>query len=320
MKNSPFKIILANTLVFFLTLSVGFAGAEILLRVKNADQKNYNIEMWRYARLLKARSPDPDLGHEHRPNTSARLQGVQIRINSLGMRGAEPELEKHPGEKRILVLGSSNTLGWGVREDETMAAYLQKGLEGRAVVLNAGIGNYNAFRYVKLLDQKLIALKPDIVVVHFFLRDAERLQAEGGNAALRHSELAVELFHLFHQMLTGQKPQNLVEHYQQVYAENAPGLAQMKASLDKLEELSRSHHFKVILAMVPDIHAIQPYPFQFIHDKMRVLAAEHGWDYVDFYPALSRFAPSELWAMPGDPHINRRGQKAMADALLPYLQ
>jgi hypothetical protein len=62
-----------------------------------------------------------------------------------------------------------------------------------------------------------------------------------------------------------------------------------------------------------------PYPFGFIHETMWELAAAYGWTFVDFGPALEQVPQSELWVMPGDPHINAKGQKIMAETLLPAL-
>ena len=68
------KTIFVNCLIFVITLLVGALFAEGLLRVKNANQQNYTIEMWRYSKLLKKRSDDIELGHEHVPNAKAKLQ------------------------------------------------------------------------------------------------------------------------------------------------------------------------------------------------------------------------------------------------------
>ncbi len=308
-----------NLGLFVLMLVLACLLSEGLLRLKNLDQKNYNIEMWNYARRLKVRSPYADLGHEHRPNSKARLQGADIRINSLGLRGGEIEPLK-PGQKRVLVLGSSNTLGWGVPEDQTMAALLQAGLGDRAQVLNAGIGNYNASRYVHYFERRLRRLKPDVVVVHYFVRDAEVIAPGGGNFLLRHSQFAVTLYHSAHNLSFGfHDPSKLVNHYRAMYAPESPGLAEMHRALERLDGMAKEDGFRVVLTMVPDIHAVTPYPFGFIHDHMRALAASLGWTYVDFEQALSRFPMGELFAMPGDPHINSKGQAAMAETLLPYL-
>ncbi len=315
-KQQPsWQVFFANTAVFLITLAVGLLLAEAFLRVKNSDQKNYNIEMWRYAKSLKVISSDPELGHEHRPSSHAKLQNVDIRINSRGLRGAEiTPLEA--GQKRILLIGSSNTLAWGVSEKDSMAQKLSGNLGDRYQVLNAGIGNYNARRYVKLFESKLLDLKPDIVVVHYFIRDAETLETGGGNFLLRNSELAVTLHQLLHSLSFSDKdPTKLVDHYRAMYAEGNPGRTHMEASLKRLNELSHQNNFKVILAMVPDIHAIKPYPFSFIHDHMKKIAAKLGWSYVDFGPSLEGIPQEELWAMPGDPHLNAKGQQIMAESL-----
>ena len=314
-----FKIVFSNVLFFFLTLLVGLGFAELLLRLKNSDQKNYNIEMWRYAKLLKVRSADPDLGHEHRPGTHATLEGVEVRINSLGMRGPEPDLAD-TSKKRILFLGSSNTLGWGVAEKDTLCGILRGKLAESAQIFNAGIGNYNAHRYVSLYEKRLQAVHPDMVVIHYFIRDAENLQPGGGNWLLRNSELAVMLHTMIYEMGYGSKnASGLVDHYKKMYSDGSPGLESMRTAMRRLDELSKEQHFKIIIAMVPDIHAVQPYPFTFIHERVRELAASYGWTFVDLSEALSRVPQKELWVMLGDPHINAKGQSLMAETLLPYL-
>lgn len=313
------KKIIANVALFTMSVTMGLLLTEGLLRVKNADQKNYNIEMWRYARLLKKKSPDPALGHEHIPHQSAKLQGVVIRTNALGMRGPDVDLNDR-SKKRILFLGSSNTLGWGVPEEKTLPAILQRELNDKAVVLNGGIGNYNAARYVTLFEKRFLGLKPDTVVINCFVRDAELLEPGGGNFLLRHSELAVLLFHLYHlRRNSSGGMENLVDHYRKIYRRDSPGFQEMQRAFDKLRDLAQQQGFKVIFTMIPDVHQMNPYPFAFAHEEMRQIASARGWMFLDFTPALSEVPASALWAMPGDPHLNSKGHEIMAKALLPYL-
>src|SRR4029078_8235835 len=96
-----------------LMLGVG----EVVLPVKNSTMTNYDIEMWRYARDLKFRSDNPVLGHDHLKNASARLQSVEIRTDEWGLRGPLVP-PRDPDVRSILLLGSSITLGWGVKEAE----------------------------------------------------------------------------------------------------------------------------------------------------------------------------------------------------------
>ena len=125
-------------------LVISFAAAEAIVRLKNASMKDYNTEMWRYARELKLPSPDPRLGHEHIANAHALLQSVDIRTNAWGLRGGPVSDAPAPGTRRILMLGSSIALGWGVDEDKVVSSLLQKKFDaaGQHVeVLDAGIGD-----------------------------------------------------------------------------------------------------------------------------------------------------------------------------------
>jgi hypothetical protein len=70
------KSIFSSIIIFIL----GLIGVEITLRIINSDMRNYDIEMWKYARDLKV--SDSILGHVHKPNSSAILQKVQIKLNS----------------------------------------------------------------------------------------------------------------------------------------------------------------------------------------------------------------------------------------------
>ena len=187
---------IGSVILFTVSLLVSILAAEAVLRFNNSSMKNYNIEMWRYASELKTPSISPELGHEHLKNRSALLQSVDIRLNDWGLRGG-PVPPLPPGGRRILFLGGSITLGWGVPEQQTMTARLEQMFQaqGKPVqVLNAGVGNYNAQRYTENFFRNLKDLKPTDIVIHYFLRDAETLEPGGGNILLRNSELAVTVW------------------------------------------------------------------------------------------------------------------------------
>src|ERR1700676_4801415 len=110
-----------------ISVTLALLAAEGALRLKNSSMTNYDIEMWRYAKELKAPSQDPALDFDHLPSRSAILQNVEIRLNDKGLRNGPIE-PLTPGGRRILLLGGSITLGWGVSEGETIAAQLEKRL------------------------------------------------------------------------------------------------------------------------------------------------------------------------------------------------
>ena len=316
MKSAVFSVVL---LVISAAVAVGLA--EVVLRVKNSDMQNYDIEMWRYAKELKFASDNLLLGHEHVPSKSALLQSVVIRTNEWGLRGA-PVAATAP-ERRILFLGSSVTMGWGVREEDIVTQRLQRmfSADGRTVeVLNAGIGNYNATRYVERFLTRLAGLNPTDIVVHCFPRDAEILDAGGGNVLLRHSQLAVTTWTVANRYFGETGEQSLVEHYRKIYQPDSPGFQEMVKQLGRLADYARTHGIRLYLAMTPDVHDVVDYKLAFIHEQVRKVAAELGYTYIDLLPSMRNLTPKELWSLPGDPHPNALGHQRMAEAIYPHLK
>jgi lysophospholipase L1-like esterase len=317
-----FKSVITNLCLIAISVVIGLGAAESLLRLKNESMRNYDIEMWRYAKELKIRSDDTLLDHEHIRNASAVLQSVTIRTNQWGLRGG-PTTPPNPGQRRILFLGGSITLGWGVPEEDTVTARLERRFRSDnedVVVMNAGIGNYNAVRSVELFFERLQPLQPTDIVMHFFLRDAEALEPGGGNWLLRNSELAVTLWTVMHQYLDPQGEASLVEHYRAVYRPRTPGFIATEAALKRLADFARAHSIRIYFAMIPDIHNLENYPFAFAHQTMGRVASEDGYRYLDLLPFFGTLPPQKIWAMPGDPHPNALGHEIMADAIYPLLK
>ena len=69
-------------------------------------------------------------------------------------------------------MGSSITLGWGVKYDSIFTTRLEKALNNdisiKYEVINAGIGNYNTKMEVIYAKNILPKVDPDKVILHFF--------------------------------------------------------------------------------------------------------------------------------------------------------
>jgi lysophospholipase L1-like esterase len=315
------KTLLFSFILIAGSVIVSLSAAELILRLKNASMTNYDMEMWRYAHELKQQSADPTLGFEHIKSKSAILQNIDIRLNEWGLRG--PPVEPvPPNGRRILFLGGSITLGWGVPEEQTVEARLQRLLVDNgenAQVLNGGVGNYNAERYVSRFFKQLSELKPTDIVVQYFLRDAEDLEPGGGNIILRNSELAVTLWIAYHRLLDRSGAHALEDHYQQVYDVNQHGFQVMREKLHELAQYAKAQGIRIYLAMTPDVHNLIAYKFEYIHRLMQQVAKEEGYIFIDLLPAMRGKAPQELFAMPGDPHPNALGHRLMAEAIFPVI-
>jgi len=310
-----------SAVLFIAATLLALALGESLLRVKNSAMTNYDIEMWRYAKELKVRSNNPQIAFDHVRDAEAVLQSVAIRTNEWGLRGPSVS-PRDPNIRRILFLGSSITLGWGVKEEDTLEQQLRRmfAADGQTVeVLNAGIGNYNATRYVERFFSELKDLQPSDIVVQYFLRDAEHLDPGGGNFLLRHSQLAVTLWLATTRLTEKIGERSLDEHYHSVYRDGQPGYQEMQAALNRLAEYAKAKNIRLYLAMTPDIHNLANYPFGYVHQRMERIAKADGYRFIDLLPAFGKLPPEQVWAMPGDPHPNALGHRLMAEALYPVL-
>jgi hypothetical protein len=165
----------------------------------------------------------------------------------------------------------------------------------------------------------LTELQPTDLLILSFVRDGEPLEQGGGNILLRNSQLAVTVWIAANRLLGSAGEGSLVEHYRRIYSSGSPSLVLMKSEFAKLATYTREKRIKVTMAMVPDIHNLENYPLQFVHDIFAAAAHDNGFAYLDLLPALKGLKSTEIWAMPGDPHPNARGHALMADAIYPVL-
>ncbi|HYD50263.1 MAG TPA: hypothetical protein VEB21_18035, partial [Terriglobales bacterium] len=93
---------------------------------------------------------------------------TRVRINALGMRGDEYNLERRPGVQRIVAIGDSMTFGIAVEAEEALPAQLEKLLRQRGhdvEVWNAGTPGHQMEDYLGTLRRILPLAQPDVVVL-----------------------------------------------------------------------------------------------------------------------------------------------------------
>jgi len=120
------------------------------------------------------------------PNQNVILQysvPYSISINSQGLRGKEFTIEKH--KNRILAVGDSVTLGFCIsREKELFSQVLEDSINKDSSknyeVINCGIGGTTIKGQYRFIKEKLLRLKPDIVVITFCSNDVSDLRAKKG--------------------------------------------------------------------------------------------------------------------------------------------
>jgi lysophospholipase L1-like esterase len=314
----PRLALLASSLVFTLLVT------EASLRIAFYHSKDFAMEMWKYAVQLKQPVSNPDLSFVHVPNSHAFLMGVDVNINSQGLRDDEYSFAKSPETYRIMMLGDSTTLGWGVPFEATVPKLLERELnEGRTAgtdrfeVLNAGVGNYNTVQEVAYYENIGKAFDPDFVVLMFFINDPEPVPREQKRLFVDRSYLVAFVTSRFDNLLRllGKRPQ-WQKYYASLYDDNKPAFQACRAALARLAALGPKS--RVLVALLPELHQINDdsYPFKEQHKRIKHLLTSQGVPVIDLIDGLKDHGPENtLWITPADDHPNGKANALIAQQL-----
>jgi lysophospholipase L1-like esterase len=310
-----FRKTLVNLSVFFVTFFIFFAVGEITVRMYTRTHMLYDIEMTRYAKNLKLPSSNPLIAHVHKPNASARLMGVEIRVNSDGLRGREFPVERN-GKYRMVFLGDSLTLGWGVRQEESFANLMEEEMNKRIPIeiLNFGMGNYNTEQETHLFIEKGLKYRPDKVVLFYFINDAEPTPKESHWSFLEHSELISFFWSRARGLISNlTRSQNYRDYYASLYDRAAPGWQAAKKSFLLLSRVCRDRGIELQVVLLPELHELRDYPFKKEYAAVSDFLKANGIEHLDLTPFFKDEAePSRLWVAPDDAHPNAAAHRLIA--------
>ena len=316
-------------------------------------------DMWGDGQIKRpSRFPDVEMG-EYVPGTRFRVEyadnprgyfdaqnGVEMQVNSLGLRGPAIQREKPPGTRRLLGLGDSFTFGVGVREADTFLRRLEVHLKDHAPcqVLNAGTQGYNTRDEQLYLEHHWLEFSPDAVLIIFYLNDVYRDEAavsfwnngEGDGVYLRPSGLAtisVLADWCQHQWRTRSLKQQMSRHYNQGYFTDpraffsdtrTPGDMDWPAArtaLERIVVLSREQGFRVGLVIFPELLSLNSdYPFEQIHQFVTTECHQLGLAVHDLLPDFQGHRDQDLWVHPTDHHPNEDAHRIAAEALVAFVR
>jgi glycine/D-amino acid oxidase-like deaminating enzyme len=313
-----------NTL---LVLGISFLcllALEGLTRLILDDGKLYELEMWKYAREIKVRDLRSEIGHRHRQHAEAQLMGVTIRTNSRGFRSPEIDEKAEAGVARIAFVGDSITLGWGVAEHETFAQQVVDALakSGRKVeTFNLGVGNYNTSQELALFRDVGARLKPDIIVLCYFINDAEPMPEYSSDDWLsEHSAAWVVFRYRLDSLLRqfGDSP-DWKHYYRALYDPDAAGWARTRNALSEFAATARELGAELVVFHIPELRELKPYPFGDVTAQVRAVVERERVPFVDLLPTIEDLDPSSLWVTVPDPHPNGKADSAFAKGMIPAI-
>ena len=318
--------VLLNIVLLAFAILLGCVAMEVALRVIFAHSLDFSMEMWKYAVKLKRPVADPDLSFAHAPNRSAFLMGVPVSINSEGLRDREFSFEKPPDVYRVMMLGDSTTLGWGVKAEDTAAKFLERKLNAnlpagynRAEVMNAGVGNYDTVQEVTYYETIGWKYHPDLVVLVFFINDPEPVPLEKKGFLIDRSYLIAFATNRIDGVMrhAGVRP-DWKTYYASLYDDNRPGFQACKKALQSLANSTRSYDAKLLMAILPELHRINndSYPFEAAHQKIKDVMVAENVPVLELIDGLKDHGPEEnLWVTALDDHPNAKANNLISDQL-----
>lgn len=144
------------------TLILFFGGIEFALRITGLQTTKPNPPK------IFQKSEYPDISYELKPNIHEYTYRSTVTTNGFGFRSPEID-DKKP---LMIFLGDSITFGYGLEDDETIPAHIQKYIPKYSVI-NTAVPGYNLKQQTALYKEKIASLTPDILILIFHPNDLE---------------------------------------------------------------------------------------------------------------------------------------------------
>ncbi len=331
-----------------LTLEVGFrartyilegSGASLEARLKkSAGGASQEIQAGSNLSGIIEPSKFADIVYELRPGIFGTFQGKPFTFNSRGVRDKEYRVEKPQGTYRIVGIGDSVMFGWGVDEQDSYLAQVERTLkqrcenERRYEVINMAVPGYNTSMEVATLAHKGLDFNPDLVVLHFVSNDLSvPLFMQPPHNVLELSKSYVWEF--LRERLAGEQQSS-----RQLLGIDFRGVknSEKQRVLEKYSDMAGAQGFKNAMTRLADITSPREIPVVVImghatkalRKLVRSESVRHGFHLVNVKPFVEAYVArhnitntksgraTALQVSRADPHPNPRGHEIYAEALL----
>ncbi len=245
---------------------------------------------------------------------------------------------------RLLFLGDSFTVGWGLAErsqrftdlvEETLDAELRSSGRGGLHVFNASVGGTNPLQWASYLEALLPVFEPDAVVAVFFLRSGTTLatslvanrdaiepirQRYAAKPFYGTSAIATFFWNrLAWRDYTDFFKQRMKDAYLGSRKQRLMWLIQQRYLLEIADGCAKQS-IPFHLVIFPLLFDLDDYEFLDVEAEIERFAAGHGIPVHSLTAAFLGRTDHELWIANNDQHPNAEGHRIAAEALLPYLR
>jgi lysophospholipase L1-like esterase len=204
----------------------------------------------------------------------------------------------------------------------------KRGGTPRYEVLNLGVMGYDTVNEVSLLEHVGLGLAPDLVIICFFLNDADVATETPGFLApagrpgplptWRQASLLLDL--VARAVERRNEAEFMIRSYEAAFQEDAPGWQAAQRALARAASLAKERRFRLVLTIFPMLWRLDDgYPFAAIHAKVAATATVLGVPVLDLLAAFTGQRAPALWVSDANQHPNERGHAIAGDALLQFL-
>jgi hypothetical protein len=108
-----------------------------------------------------------------KPDQHYEYRNIPVDINEQGLRSPQVEYEKNDGVYRVLNLGDSVAMGWGVRQEETygqiLAGLLASKFNRKVEVINGAVPGWNLENELAFREAEGLRYDPDLILLDLTL-------------------------------------------------------------------------------------------------------------------------------------------------------
>jgi hypothetical protein len=251
-----------------------------------------------------------------KPDLDLRWKGAMFRTNHLGLRSPEIAPAKPAGTYRIVVLGSPNTMGYGVDNDQMYPYLLERwlservGPSHRVEVVNLAVSSDSPSRRLYRPHQEAPRLDPDWLLCDVSLFDPW-LEDRHIHAALQRGLPIPFAFVREAVSRTGVSPSDSFEAFREKFDGESERMFEDVYAGWSGE--AKRMGVPMTLVVLPRADSKDKSPR--LHRRILSLAGRHGLDYLDVTDAFDALDVDEFRLSAWDKHPGARGHRAIFAAI-----
>jgi lysophospholipase L1-like esterase len=242
--------------------------------------------------------------------------GVVYHINSLGLRGEEPQQKSNM--RKIIVVGDSMTFGLGLEEHEVYPYLLKQNLNAWASqnnsavyyeVYNCGVPGYNAEQEYHFGKMMVAQIQPDMILWQYYFNDSfGPMHYALGNLIWEFEQtFPSHLMFLVNTVLHKQKdPREII------------GYAGVRKALQGMSKVTSDASVTFVTFIVPSALQIEQTTKEDYPIEQEILRNASGV-YIDVISAFEGMTKHDVMVRENDDHLNALGHQILADALAEFL-